>query len=209
MAKITVDSKKAGSCRLNDLDPQEVKNIIDGVGEEAEAELDEIESTINLAAVGGTYKIGPIDAFIALGHIVLLNEINSPFVTGEVGDEGEELDPVDCMKALYVLGMGREAVEPVMAMKQRIKSMLMLKPMVEKNPELFDKLMDRVEKIAEAEKEFEQAAVNYYTENFVGCDLQDAVDSLFGALADVIKVADDMPSDEVSSKKKDWTTNGR
>ena len=203
MTKITVDKNKAVSCKLNEIDPEDLQAVITGAAQEAESEVEALDSTINLAAIGGTYQVGPIDSIVALGHIVLLNEIDSPFTNGKLGEEGDDLDPIDCYKALYVLALGQDAIRPIMAMKERIKAMLMLKPMVEKDPSLFQQLLDRTEKIADAAKEFEEAAVNYYTEHFVGYDLQETIDGLFSALSDMVKVADDMPSEEADGKKKD------
>jgi len=198
--EVTVDNETLRSKKLNELDPEEVKSLLNQTAEEVEEEIEEEDSTLNLGSIGGKYQIGPIDVTVAIGNVVLLAEIDSPFIKGEL-EEGAPLDPMDCMKALYVLGEGKKAIKPIMAMKQRIKQMMMLKPMVEKNPDLFQQLLDRTEKIADAEKDFEEAARSFYEANFVGYDFQETVDAVFIALSDVILMSEDLPSNDV--KKKD------
>ena len=197
---ITLDTSKIQGLNLADLSPDEIQSLISGAGEQAREEVEENDATLTLGALGGTYEVGPVDMTIAMGNIVLLHEINSPFITGDVGEEGEPLDSVECVRALYVLAKGREALKPIMSMKQRIQAVMMLKPMVEGNPSLMDKLLDRVERMAEAEARFTESAMTWYEETFIGYDFQEIVDSMFLALNDVMKIANDMPSDD--SKKK-------
>jgi len=180
----------------------DLQKIMDQAANDAREAVQEEDSTLTLGAIGSAYMVGPIDITLAIGNMVLLNEIDSPFITGEIGEEGSELDTTECIKSLYVLAMGEEAVKPVMAIKQRVQSMLRLKPMVEKNPDLFSQLMDRVEAISNAHTEFELAAIRWYEANFVGWDFQEVVNEMFGALDDALtKAACDMP--ETDSKKND------
>jgi len=168
--------------------------------EDAMQEVEEEDASLTLGGIGSPYQIGPIDCTIAIGNLVLLNEIDSPFITGDLPEEGEPLDTMACIKSLYVLGLGKEALKPIMAMKQRIQAMMIIKPMVEKNPELFQQVLDRVEKISRAEVEFSENAVDWYNKSFVGHDFQEVIDGVMLALGDLMKIADDMPVSD--SKKK-------
>ena len=70
------------------------------------------------------------------------------------------------------------------------------------NPELFEKLMDRVEQVSESEKDFEEAATDWYQENFVGYDFQETINAVFLALGDVMKASEDLPTGADDEKKK-------
>jgi hypothetical protein len=196
MAAVEVDPKKVEGVNLANLGPDDVKKVLMDAQEDALEESKKEDVTLNLAALGGAYKVGPLDITVALGNLVLLNEINSPFISGEIGEEGEALDTMECFKAIYVLAKGREAIRPIMAIKQRIQNMMMLEKMVKGNPDLFRQLMDRVEKISEAEKEFEESASDFYRDNFVDYDFQEVVNSVFLALSDISKTSQDLPTDD-------------
>ena len=185
---------------IADINIDDVQAAMDKAREDAIQEVAEEDASLTLGGIGSPYTIGPIDCTIAIGNLVLLNEINSPFVTGDIPDEGEALDTMDCIKSLYVLGMGKEALKPIMAMKQRIQAMMLIKPMVEKNPELFQQVLDRIETISRAEVDFSEQAVDWYNENFVGHDFQEVIDSVMLSLNDLMKISDDMPVSD--SKKK-------
>jgi hypothetical protein len=179
---------------------EEIQVLMDEAEQEAIEEVREEDATLTLGAIGSPYKVGPIDVTIAIGNIVLLNEIDSPFLSES--EEGEELDPTECIKSLYVLGLGKDALKPVMAIKQRIQALMMLKPMVEKNPDLFESLMDRTEKIAEAHADFELAAMDWYNENFVGWDFQEVMTQVIASFNDFMKAAGDLPQSGEPEKKK-------
>lgn len=194
MPEIKLDSNKIKTVNLNSLDINDIQKLMADTQDRVIQEVEESDATLTLASIGAPYKLGPIDINVAIGNVVLLSEINSPFITGDIGEEGEKLETIDCIKAIYVLAKGKEAIEPIMAINQRIQKLHMLKSMVEKNPELFEQLMDRVEKISEAEKEFEKDAMKFYEENFTGYDFQEVVNSLFLSLADMAKMSNDLPS---------------
>lgn len=195
-----LDTKKIQGRSLADLDPAELNSLMLGAEEEAAQEVKDEDATLTLGAIGAPYQVGPIDVTVALGNLVLLNEIDSPFLNGDIGEEGSELDATECIKSLYVLAEGREAIRPVMAIKQRIQSLMLLKPMVDKNPDLFDKLMDRTDDIALAHADFELDAMEWYNQNFVGWDFQDVIDDMMMAFNDIMKSAENMPtSDEKKS----------
>jgi len=159
----------------------------------------EEDATLTLGAIGAPYKVGPIDVTIAIGNIILLNEIGSPFL--QESEEGAELEPTECIKSLYVLALGKEALKPVMAIKERVQALMMLKPMIEKNPALFDSLMDRTERIAEAHADFELAAMDWYSENFVGWDFQEVMTQIIAVFNDFMKTAGDLPQSGEKKKK--------
>ena len=190
--KKTVDTSKS-------LSKENIESFLAEAEKEAVEELKQEDSTLTMGAIGCPYMVGPIDITVALGNIVLLNEIDSPFVK-DMGEEGTELDAVECIKSLYVLALGKEAIRPIMAIKQRIQGLMMLKPMVENNPALFESIMDRTEKISSAHADFEITAMEWYNENFVGWDFQDVMDDVQIALCDILKTTDDMP--EPKEKKK-------
>lgn len=174
--------------------------MMDEAAEQARQEVREQDATLTMGAIGASYRIGPIDCNIAIGHLVLLHEIDSPFVNGSIGEEGEELDTKECIKALYVLALGKDAIKPIMAIKQRIQSMQIAKNMVADNPELFERVLDRIERISEAHAGFELSAMEWYEANFAGYDFQEVINDMFAAMMDVMKVTNDMPEGE--SKKK-------
>jgi hypothetical protein len=185
---------------LSNMSVDEIQKMMDNAHEEALTEVKEEDSTLTLGAIGSPYMVGPIDVTIAIGNLVLLNEIDSPFITGELGEEGDEIDATECIKSLYVLALGQKAIKPIMAIKKRVQGMMALKPMVEKNPDMFDKLLDRCERITEAHADFELKAMAWYNENFAGWDFQNVLDDMFSALNDVMKTSEDLPSSD--SKKK-------
>jgi hypothetical protein len=210
MAHIKVDSEKIAGRKVADLSQEELQGMMLDTEESVIEEVKAGDSTLTLGAIGGSYSVGPIDFTMALGNLVLLNEIDSPFATGEVGEEGSEVNAIEYIKSLYVLAEGKAAVKPVMAIKQRVQDMLMLKPMVEKNPDLFEKLMDRVETISEAHTRFETDAIEWYEANFAGFEFQDVINSVFVILNDVMKVAGDMPSSSEKKKQSEhMTTTGQ
>ena len=198
MAKVTVDPDKIQGKNLSNVD--DIQSLLLKTEERVIEEVETEDSTLNLAAIGAPYSVGPINISAAIGNLVLLQEIDSPFITGKIGELGEELKTIDCQKALYVLAKGKEAVAPIMAIKQRIQSMLMLKPMVEKNPVLLDKLMDRVESISEAESIFEMKAAEFYHQEFQDFDFQEVMDSVFMLLNDVLKTGLDLPTGEATKE---------
>jgi hypothetical protein len=198
--KVTLDTDKIKGKKLTDLSMEQVQELMDDSEEQAIDEIAAEEASLTLGAIGAPYKIGPIDISIAVGHLVLLNEIDSPFVSGDIGEEGEELNTTDCIKSLYVLANGEDAIRPIMAIQQRVKTLMMLKPMVEKDKSMFDALLDRAESIADAHIEFELEANRWYTENFAGHDFQTVIEDAFAAIHDVVTAAGDMPTGE--SKKK-------
>lgn len=168
---------------------------------EAEKEIVEQDSTLTMGAIGAPYQIGAIDCTVAIGNLVLLHEIDSPFITGDIGEEGDELNATECIKSLYVLALGKEAVRPIMAIKQRIQALMNLKTMCEGTPELFQQLLDRAEKIADAHAQFELDALAWYEQYFSGYDFQEVVTGVFGALADIMKSAGDLPESEKKSQE--------
>jgi len=197
-----IDTDKLAGRKLADLSPEEIQDMMTTVEIDAIESVKADDSTLTLGAIGSSYMVGPIDFTMAIGNLVLLNEIDSPFVSGEIGEEGEELNPVECIKSLYVLAKGKEAVKPVMAVKQRMQDMLLLKPMVEKNPDMLETLLDRVERISEAHIDFETKAMRWYEDNFAGHEFQEVINSVFGILNDVMKVAGDLPSSDEKKKQK-------
>jgi hypothetical protein len=194
--QVPIDTEKLNGKKLNDLTLEDVQRLVDGEAVEAVNEIKEQDSTLTLGAIGSPYMVGPIDCQIAIGNLVLLHEIDSPFISGDIGEDGDELNTTDCINSLYVLAKGKQAIRPVMAIKQRIQDMLILKPMVENNPALFESLMDRVERISDARSDFANDAKKWYEENFVGCDFQEVINSVFAILTDVSKVAGDLPQSE-------------
>ena len=200
MPNVELDTDMIQGKNLSGMSPEEVEGLFAKTEEKVMQEIQEQDATLTLGGIGSPYNVGPIDCTIAIGNLVLLNEINSPFITGDLPEDGEPLDTMDCIKSLYVLGLGKEALKPIMAMKQRIQAMMMIKPMVVDDPDLFDKVLDRIEKISSAEVEFTNKAVAWYEDNFVGHDFQEVIDGVMLALSDLMKIADDMPVSD--SKKK-------
>jgi len=196
--QVAVDTDKIAGRKLSDID--DIQSIMQKTEEEAAAEIKEEDSTLTLGAIGSPYMVGPIDCMVAIGNLVLLNEIDSPFITGDIGEIGSELDATECIKSLYVLANGKKAVKPVMAIKQRVQSLLLLKPVVEKDPSLFESLMDRAESISQAHVDFELKAVDWYNEHFTGADFQSVLNDVFAILGDVTKVSKDLPSSDEKKK---------
>lgn len=189
--------------KLSDLDPEEIQSLMDATASEALDEIKDEDSTLNLAAIGSPYMVGPVDMTLAVGNLVLLNAIDSPLTRGNLGEIGEEIDSVEWIKSLYVLALGRDAVKPVMAIKERIQRLMMIKPMVDKNPALFEMVLDRIEAISMAEADFECAALEWYHDNFAGYDFQEVVNGLVSSFLDLIKISEDLPSDDEKKNGSD------
>lgn len=180
----------------------EILNKIKEAKEETVKDLKNIDATLNLAAIGGKYKIGPIDMHIAMGNWVLLNAIDSPFVTGAI-KEGDAIPEADCKKFFYVLGEGKEALKPIMAIKQRISVLKYLEPMAKNNPILCREIVDRAEEIGSAESIFEQNANDYFNEHFLDTNYVKVFQDIFVMLRDFDLIKQDLDySDEPEDKKK-------
>jgi len=199
--EVELDTDMIQGKNIADMSLEDIQASMSKVEEDAIAGVQEQDASLTLGGIGSPYMVGPIDCTIAIGNLVLLHEIDSPFVNGGIGEEGVELDTIECIKSLYVLGLGKEALKPVMAMKQRIQAMMLIKPMVEKNPDLFQQVLDRIERISCAEVEFSELALEWYNENFVGHDFQEVIDNVLLSLNDLMKITEDMPSSSDSKKK--------
>lgn len=173
-----------GGLDLNDLEKGDIDGLLLNVDEEIDEELDDVDATLDMAALGGAYKIGDLDITMVLGNLPLLNAIDSPFMR-EL-NEDDELDFDDCCEAIYVLYHGKEAIEPIMHIQQRIKDLCRLKSVVKNNPELMDKLMDRTEVISQARTKFTEDARDFYLEHFEPNDLQMVVEEMCHILEDAV-----------------------
>jgi len=184
---------------LNDCEEKDIESLLLNAEEEIEEEFDEKESSLNLAAIGGMYKLGDLPIKLVIGNYALLHTIESPFVS-EL-EEGREIEFDDCCEAIYVLFNGYDAIEPVMHIQQKIKDMLRLRPLVKGNPDLIDKLLDRVEKISEARSQFTHLARDFYLNNFDRSDLQEHVEVMVDILNDAANAVNLTEEDQLKEKK--------
>ena len=185
IVEIDVKKTKAGLADGKDIDA-----VLNNVADELEEELQEADATLNLAALGAQYSIGPLDVSITLGNLVLLNQVVPEIM--EI-NTGGEVSFDTCVKTLFVLAKGKEAVSSVTEIEQRIQDMYMPKTLVNDNPDLFQALMDRVELISQSRVTFVEEAKDFYLEHFVLEDFE-------GVLNKCIQIIDDafMASKDVS-----------
>jgi hypothetical protein len=152
-----------------------------------------------MAAVGGGYRIGNVDLQpLRAGLLPMLAVIQSPFLTGEQGDD---IELADIMAAIYVIARQKEAVRPLMGIERRRKAIEALKPMAEHSPGHFDSYIAAVERIESARDEFDAASLEFW-DSIGGVDIQSACDTIFEMLNDAVSGYAEMPTDNTAGKKK-------
>jgi len=186
---------------LNDCEKTDLDAIILNPEQELEEELDEEEATLNVTAIGGEYKIGPLNVSVVLGNLVLLNIIDSPFITGDL-KEGDELTFEEVAKTLYVLCLGKDALDPVMEVQQRISDLFLLKTVAKGNPDMVEAIIKKAEAISNGRIIFAKKAIDYYNEHFLGEDFQEIVNSMMVMILDINKSLENLPQNVGKSKKK-------
>lgn len=192
------DSKN--SKQIDDLKVQSItEEMVEQKRDEIYKEVSSENGTMNLAAIGAKYDIGPLKIQNVLGNLVLLAEIDSP-LAGDL-KQGEEISYDDCVKAIYVLSEGRKVLTEIMEIDQRVQDLIMLKDLCGNNPEMINKIIDRVELISDARIRFLDAAREFYEKNFVGFDFGDIVNSIMNMMIDTMKAAQDNPTSKDGKKK--------
>ena len=189
---------------INDSPPEDVNKLLIDYQEELSDEVDQMQSSMNLASIGAEYKIGPLDITCVLGNLVLLSSINSPLVSADL-KQGDALSFEDCIQAIYVMAMGKEAIKPIMGISQRINDLMLLKPLVKENPLIADKIIDKASEISKARVTFANEALVFWEENFVGFDFQEVINDMINMVADIGKSAQNLP--EVTGEGK--TSDGK
>jgi hypothetical protein len=177
---------------------------IEDIQIEANKEVDFLEATLNLSAIGAKYPIGPLNIKCVLGNLVLLSAIESPLVSGEL-KQGDTLSFDDCVEAIYVLAKGKDAIKPIMNISQKITDLMLLKPMAKDNPLIADKIIQKVESISKARDEFTESAREFWNQNFVGHQFEEIINNVISAISDIAKASDDLPSNSKQKVKKSLT----
>jgi hypothetical protein len=199
---------------LNDCSPEDIEALkldkdddqheslqekVDKRIEEIHDEQEIVDATHDLACLGAKRKIGELDFQCTLGNIVLLNVIESPLVSGKLkGTVSFE----DIAKSLYVLFRGKEALAPIMNIKERLQDLHLLNPMCKDNPEMCDRVMAKFEEAQNCRKVFAEEAIEFYNHNFTGEALQEVFDKMFSMINDVVKSSKELSSSAADSKKK-------
>lgn len=184
---------------LNDCAPGDIEGLLAREKDELEDQLSSDESSIDLAALGADYDIGPLQAQLVLGNLFLLFEIGSPFAKGLEQDQTLTFDEV--AQAVYVLCLGREVLRPLMLISQRISDLALLRPLCKGNPEMMQKVLDKAEEISEGRVRFAEEARVFYETNFAGCSLDEVVAAIMNMVIDGFKVIGDNPIDPSGGKK--------
>jgi len=187
-----LEDAMANGLKLNEANAKEFEHLIKNHATEASEEFDKKDATLNLAAIGAKYKIGPLELNNVLGNLILLAEIDSPFANGL--DQGQELAFSDCAQALYVLAKGREVLNPIMEINQRIDDLMRLEDMVKTSPGLFSELLDRAEAISESRITFAQDAAAFYNENFTLDKFPEVLNRIVNIVIDFGKTIEDNPT---------------
>ena len=187
--------------KLNDCSPNDLNQLLLNADDEIEEELEQSDATLELAALGASYTLGDLELNAVLGNLALLHVIESPLVV-EL-EEGDTISFDQCCEALYVMYHGKKVIGDIMHIQQKIKDMLLVKDVIAKNPELMDKLLDRIEVISKARAEFTHKAREFYLEHFNQAELQDILDKLCGILSDAIISHVPEQGNEKEGKKKD------
>jgi len=165
--------------------------------------------SVALAALGGEYIIGDLTLSVTPGRVSLLEMIDSPFLGSEEGDEHDKIafKLSDVVRALYVLGKGPEAIEPIMRVKARIKSLATMEKMAEKRPEFFEKFLDKKMEIEGESAAFDIEAWKFYEEFCTNTwDLDEQGSFIINILNDAFSPMEmmpppDMKGEEPGSKK--------
>lgn len=185
----------------NDAESNDIEKLLLDYQEDIEEEADSEEASVSISALGGEYKIGPFDVKCAIGNLALLSEINSPLVSGTL-KQGDQITFEDCVEAIYVLVKGKEACEPIMAIKQRISDLMLLKPMVKDNPILADKIIAKAEQISKARVNFTKAAIDFWEEEFLGYNFQDVINDIITSISDIMKMTETFPETKAQTTQK-------
>lgn len=179
---------------------ESIQEKVDSLMSDAYEAQTESDMAYELRALGGSSKIGPLEFQNVMGNLVLLNMVDSPFMSGELG---EEVSFEEICKALYVLFHGKEAIEPIMSIAERISDLYSLKDICKDNPLMCDKVIAKVEEISEARKTFVKDSIDFYEEHFTGEALQSVCDDLVRVLMEAAKAFEEVESssEQVSKKK--------
>lgn len=200
---VTLDTDKIQGVNLAELDVDQLKELmlsqtdevediqgkVDTLLDSAHASQAESDMAYDLRALGGSSKIGPLEFDNVLGNLVLLNMVDSPFMSGDLG---EEVSFEDVTKALYILFHGQDAVGPIMAIADRISDLYTLKDMCTDNPVMCDKVIAKVEEISKARIRFAKSSMEFYDEHFTREGLQAVCDDLMRVLIEATKAFDEV-----------------
>lgn len=151
--------------------------------------------TDQLAAMGGEYILGTLTLNVTPGRIMLLEKIDSPFLGSGDGDENDtiEFGLSAIAKALYVLAIGAEAVQPIMNVEAKLGRLKTLEKMAEKRPEYFKMYMDKIIEITAEETELEINAIKFYEEYMNGVEMADAGEFIMSMIKDAFEPMSMMP----------------
>lgn len=165
----------------------------------------EIEAA-DLAATGGPYYVGDLRVDPPTpDRFMLLQMIDSPLVSDSDGEI--DIDLQEMMRALYVICIGREAVDPIVRHRRRMEQLEKLRSLAESKPELFEGYCRRVDQIAEDLIDFDKAAVEFWGQ--VGnISLQEAVDQVMTMVSEAFQPFQLIPDGDGEKKTHDSTPNG-
>jgi hypothetical protein len=178
--------------------PEEIEKAINGDGD-----LDKQIVEENMDVLSGKDNIGGVDfAPPSAGHLLLLDSINSPFVTG-----GSGVSLKDIVTALYILSVGKQAVAPISASYRIERKLLEVFERTSKTPEHMNVYMTHLQRGKKDMEALDNEVVRFA--EFLGAiDMQSASDKIFAHLKkcmvgfDMIPKVDTMDGDD---KKKDLT----
>jgi len=151
------------------------------------------------ATSGGYYPIGKGKIKpCSVDVIPCLAAINSPFVGAR-----DEYAPSDIIDAVYCIANGAEAIDGLMAMEYRLRTLDELNEKVSNNPQLFQVLLQQRDTIVKESLEpFRKKAIEYWQTNCAGASLQEAADLVTQILIDGMAPLDMLPRNEIPDSEK-------
>jgi len=140
----------------------------------------------------GETKILPLKGLATLSA---LEAINSPFIDADA----EEANFTETALTLYIINGGKEVLHKIMGVKRRLKGIAKTEQWAKKDPEIYDKYLNKIDKINKEFAPIEKEAIEWY--NSLGdVDFNEAVALIFTILKDAWGGMDMIPQDGGNGK---------
>jgi len=171
-------------------------------GDELE-ELDVKQDT--MAVLGGEYYIAGVQAKPpSVGMLAMLSSIDSPFV---LDDTEARVTINEVLKALYVICLGKDAVQPIYAAVKAEQLLKRAENLATKSPEYFAVYTNALERLADKWVVFD-SAVNDFAEQLGVINAFETAEEINNYLGCCFGGFNMVPGDDEGAKKKDSTQIG-
>ena len=193
LTKKELDYVKANGISGLDAISKSRTNGDDDIDDDIDSDID----TRTYASMGHPYRIGDLEVPpIPPARVMYLQDIDSPFVTAAEGDD-VQIGTDGLLQTLYVLVKGRDAMRPLLAMKQRKKQAEKIENLASKNAEYYEIYIRSTDPVTKAWEEFEFNAREFW-ETIGGVNFQDAVETVTLMIADAFESFSALPDEDDS-----------